>query len=103
MLFWIFVIAVLSSVGYLVYQEYVKARDYGDEGALGIFWRNFGIRVIAVIAFCLFLGYKSQNKKSHGWQYHDQNGKEQIQYQGSREQQNDLDAIDRYGNSHSDF
>ena len=31
-----------------------------------------------------------------GWKYHDKNGNKQIQYQGSQEQQRDLDEIDRY-------
>ena len=37
-------------------------------------------------------------------QYHNNGtGDRQIQYQGSREQKNDLDAIDRYSREHPDF
>lgn len=40
---------------------------------------------------------------SRGEYHNNGTGDRQIQYQGSREQQRDLDAIDRYAREHPDF
>ena len=104
---WFSVILALGLVavaGYCAYEEYEKARYSNDEDAMQNFWKGVGIGVIFVLALCGFFGYKYVNMKSDHYRYHDSNtGREQIQYQGSQEQQQDLKAIDDYSSTHKDF
>lgn len=53
------------------------------------------IAIGVVICVSLRTCMSCESDKS-GWQYHDKNGNKQIQYQGSQEQQRDLEEIDRY-------
>ena len=101
MFFWILMIAVVGGIGYAVFEEYNKAKYIGED-EVQKFWRIFAC--VAVVVVVLVVGYVIYDKSNgrHG-QYHDQNGREQIQYQGSQEQQKDLRDIDKYGDSHSDF
>lgn len=90
--------------GYCAYEEYEKARYSNDEDAMQKFWKGVGIGVIFILALCGFFGYKYVNMKSDHYRYHDsKTGREQIQYQGSREQADDVNAIDRYKESNPDF
>jgi predicted negative regulator of RcsB-dependent stress response len=101
MVLWILIIAILGGIGYAVFEEYNRIKYLG-EYEVQKFWKTLG-SVIVVVAI-LFIGmviYKKSNG-SHG-QYHDKNGREQIQYQGSQEQQKDLRDIDKYSDSHSNF
>ena len=103
MLYWIFLIGIIGYMCYGIYNLYIEAKESPDEDALQDFWKHFSIVAIVLLLFCMFLGYKYVNRHSNGWQYHDKNGKEQIQYQGSQEQMNDLKEIDKYSEKHSDF
>lgn len=101
MIFWILLIGVFGAICYAVYEEYEKAKYCGEE-AVQSFKKTLAI--VVVIVAVLFVGIVKymQTNKRHG-SYHDQNGREQIQYQGSQEQQKDLRDIDKYSDSHSDF
>ena len=69
-----------------------------------MFWRNFGIFIVIILLICAFFGYKYINDSAKHHRYHDsKTGREQIQYQGSQEQQQDLKAIDDYSSTHKDF
>lgn len=100
----ILALGLVAAAGYCAYEEYEKARYSNDEDAMQKFWKGVGIGVIFVLAICGFLGYKYVNMKSDHYRYHDsKTGREQIQYQGSQEQQQDLKAIDDYASKHKDF
>ena len=100
----ILAIGLLAVVGYCAYEEYERARYSNDEDAMQKFWKGVGIGVIFVLLVCAYFGYDYVNKKSHHHRYHNsETGREQIQYQGSQEQQQDLKAIDDYSSTHKDF
>lgn len=100
----ILVIGFVVAIGLCVYSEYKQARFSNEEDAMQKFWRGVGIGVIFVLALCGFFGYKYVNSKSSHYRYHNsKTGREQIQYQGSQEQQRDLKAIDDYSSKHNDF
>lgn len=87
------------------HEEYKKAQASDDADAVQKFWRNVGISIIAIAVGTIGgIYYLDSQKESRGWQYHDaKTGREQIQYQGSQEQQQDLKAIDNYSSQHPDF
>jgi len=104
MLYWIFVIAFFGGVGYAIYQSYLQAKWSDDEDALQNFWKYVGIGAVFVLLVCAYFGYGYVNHKHRHHRYHNsETGQEQIQYQGSQEQQQDINAIDKYKESHPDF
>lgn len=104
MFFWSIFILVIVLIVAGVCGEYQKAKHSDKEDAMQKFWENLGICVIIVLVFSMFLGYKYVNKRYEHRQYHNSKyGSGQIQYQGSQEQLQDLNAIDNYSNKHSDF
>ena len=102
-LVWLINIALICGIGYVFYEEYEKAKWSSEEDAIQKFWTHTVLFVIVVgVIFCGIVLCTNSNK-SHG-EYHDpKTGREQIQYQGSSEQQQDLKAIDDYKKSHDDF
>lgn len=104
MIFWIFIIVIIGGIGCAIYGEYKSAKYSDEEDAIQKFWRNFAIFIVIILAVCAFFGYKYVNKSHTHHYYHNSNtGREQIQYQGSQEQQQDLKAIDDYSSKHKDF
>ena len=96
-------LAVLGGVGYLLYEEYQKTRWSSEEDAVRRFWRNVVLGIIAVGGLSFGLIYWLESNRSQGGYHNYKDGREQIQYQGSREQQQDINAIDRYSDTHGDF
>lgn len=91
-------------MAYAIYNAYLDAKMSDDEDALQDFWKYFGIGVIFVLLVCSYFGYDYVNKKSRHYRYHNsETGREQIQYQGSQEQQRDLKAIDDYSSKDKNF
>ena len=81
-----------------IYNEYVKARKEGG-GSITLFWVFAAVSIAAVIL--LITIFSPREPKG---QYHNiDTGRKQIQYQGSREQQQDLNSIDNYKNNNPDF
>jgi hypothetical protein len=94
-----------------------KLREFKKELLIGAV---FSVIILALVGSCLGCndnnyrneqidrGYTSDpNYKptfdSRGKYHNNGTGDKQIQYQGSREQRNDLDAIDRYAKDHPGF
>jgi hypothetical protein len=92
----IFIAVVLLGCIGALYEEYKKAKLSSDKNALQKFLRNvvLGTLIAGGLSFGMFCWMESN--KSHGRYHNYRNGREQIQYQGSHEQQHDLDAIDNY-------
>lgn len=69
-----------------------EERDRRIEKLIGqIAFIIIGVAIAVPLRMCM----SCESDKSD-WQYHDKNGNKQIQYQGSQEQQRDLEEIDRY-------
>lgn len=102
-LVWLINIALIVGIGYFFYEQYEKAKYSSEEDAVRKFWRYTALFVIVVGVIFGGIVFCTNSNKSHR-KYHDsKTGREQIQYQGSSEQQQDLKAIDDYSNSHDDF
>ncbi len=87
-------------------REYDKAK--GDEIKRAEFMNNLkSTGIAALITFGLFgacVGcLKSHDSSSSGSYHNRETGEKQIQYQGSREQQKDLNDIDNYARDHPVF
>lgn len=104
MIYWIFIIGILGYMVYGIFCAYQDAKMSADEDALHNFWRYFGIGVIFFLVVCSYFGYDYVNKNNRHHRYHNsETGREQIQYQGSQEQQLDLKAIDDYASKDKNF
>lgn len=91
-------VVLLFFVGYAIREGYMEAKKDGG-GSVVIFWISLVVCVIVAIFLCI--GFSPSRPKG---QYHNpRTGREQIQYQGSQEQQQDLNAIDNYKNSDPNF
>ena len=99
------IIAILIAIAISV-NEYKKSKN--DEVRRAKFMNDMkAVGITALIMFGIFgacVGcLKSQDSSSSGSYHNRETGEKQIQYQGSREQQKDLNDIDNYARDHPGF
>ena len=96
---------ILFAVAVGMKSDYDKAKS--DKKKMADFKSNMNAVLIVSLVMLGLLGacvgcLYSDNSSGSG-DYHNKDGERQIQYQGSREQQNDLNDIDNYSRDHPGF